>query len=273
MIFLIAFRRFAGHYKKRMNEAKTNKILQFFLPVCFGVTVIILWEVICRAFAVPKYLVPTPSVIVREMGTDSAYLLSHLGSTFIEAALGLLLAASVGFALGCLFVRFNTMEKMTLPYFVASQAIPIVAVAPLFILWFGNGTQSKVAMAALICFFPIIVSTSRGLRSISREQLDLFRMHAASEWHIFSKLRLPAASSQIFTGLRVSSALAMIGAIVAEYSGADRGIGYVIMQSTYRLDTPLLFAAIICSALAGLAMFATVVLIEKIFFKRYSRTY
>ncbi|MGH8497548.1 MAG: ABC transporter permease, partial [Methylococcales bacterium] len=131
---------------------------------------------------------------------------------------------------------------MILPYFIASQAVPIVAVAPLFILWLGNGITSKVGMAALICFFPVTVNSSRGLRSVSQEHVDLFRINAASAAQIFWKLRLPASLGYVMTGLRVSAALAMIGAIVAEYAGANQGIGYVIMQATYRLDTPLLFA-------------------------------
>jgi NitT/TauT family transport system permease protein len=162
-----------------MSRKHAHKFLPLILPICFGGLAIVLWEAVCHIFNVPTYQLPTPSIILLQIETNPTYLMGHLGATFGEAILGLLLAASVGFGLGCLFVSLKPLERMALPYFVASQSIPIVAVAPLFILWFGNGMQSKIAMAALMCFFPITVNTCRGLRSVSQEQLDLFRMHAA----------------------------------------------------------------------------------------------
>lgn len=241
--------------------------------VAFGVFLIIVWEMACRIFNVSDYLLPSPSTIFFEVGKNISYLSYHLAMTILEAIIGLVIATITGFILACIFVYFNNIENLMLPYFVASQSIPIVAIAPLFILWFGNGLASKIAMATLMCFFPITVSTSRGLRLVSTEQIDLFRVHAATRWKIFTKLRLPVAIGQIFTGIRVSSALAMIGAIVAEYSGADRGIGYVIMQSTYRLETPLLFSGIILTCLFGFMFFLFVVFVESFFLKKYIKCY
>jgi len=151
---------------------------------------------------------------------------------------------------------------MILPYAIATQAVPIVATAPLLILWLGAGMASKVAMAMLICFFPMVVSSTRGLRAVSGEQLALMTVFGATRWQTFWKLRLPTSLAYVLSGMRVSAALAMIGAIVAEYAGADRGLRYVIMQSTYRLDTPLLFAGILVSALGGWLLFLAVVGIE-----------
>ena len=242
----------------------------YLFPTLLGVGVMASWEFACRIFRIADYIFPSPSIIATRVFFNFGYLFGHSATTFFEALCGLCLAFAVGFCLGALFAVLPSAEQMALPYFVASQAVPIVAIAPLFILWFGNGLQSKILMAALMCFFPIVVGSSRGLKSVSEEQLDLFRVHAASKWQVFTMLRLPASIPHVLTGLRVSAALAMIGAIVAEYAGADKGIGYVIMQATYRLDTPLLFSAISFSALGGLLMFGGVVAGERFLVRRYT---
>jgi NitT/TauT family transport system permease protein len=239
--------------------------------VAVAIAVFLGWEALCRLLHLPEYLVPAPSNLAARLWSDAGYLLGHVATTFAEAVLGLALAAAVGFSFGVLFAHSRVAERAILPYFVAYQAVPIIAVAPLFILWFGNGLGSKVAMAGVLCFFPITVSTSRGLASVSSDQLDLFRIHAATRWQIFAHLRLPTSVPYLMTGIRVSTSLAMIGAIVAEYAGADRGIGYVIMQSSYRLDTPLLFCAIGFAALGGVLLYGAVRTVESVFLDRFTK--
>jgi NitT/TauT family transport system permease protein len=240
------------------------------LPLLFGAVIITVWHATCTFFGVPDYLIPGPAGVFHVVVNDFTYLINNAWITIVEAVLGLFLAVIFGFISGVIFANISPVRKMVLPYFIASQAVPIVAVAPLFILWFGNGLASKVCMAALIGFFPMTVNTSRGLTSVDPRQVDLFRINAASRWQIFEKLRLPASLGYVMSGMRVSAALAMIGAIVAEYAGSDRGIGYLIMQATYRLDTPLLFAAILFSVLGGLLIFGTVVFVDRMFFTKYS---
>jgi NitT/TauT family transport system permease protein len=238
-------------------------------PLLFALFVLLAWSAATSFFKTPTYLLPTPKLILQTVVRDGRYFIDHSLTTLTEAILGFLLAVAAGFLLGTIFALFNPLERMILPYAIASQAVPIVAVAPLFIIWLGNSLTSKVAMAALLCFFPMVVNTTKGLRSIGDQQLALMRIYNASRWQIFWKLRFPSSLAYILAGMKISAALAMIGAIVAEYAGADRGIGYVIMQATYRLDTVQLFAGIFYSALGGLLIFSGVLLVERFFLARY----
>lgn len=231
------------------------------LPLCFALVLLLMWQLVVSAFRVPEYLFPSPLRIGRELIADRAYLLIHGTITIFEALGGLGIAVAGGFVLGTVFAMSSSLERMVLPYAVATQSVPIVATAPLLILWLGPGTTSKIVMAALICFFPMVVSTSRGLRAPGPEQLALMRVFGATSWEVFWKLRLPTSLKYVMVGMQTSAALAMIGAIVAEYAGADRGLGYVIMQATYRLDTPLLFAGIFVATFGGLVLFLLIVLI------------
>jgi NitT/TauT family transport system permease protein len=238
-------------------------------PIISALLVIILWSIAIQVFLIPEFLLPSPKSIVDAMVDDRDYFLEHGLTTLLEASVGFSLAVVLGFILGTMFALFGLLERMLLPYAIASQAVPIVAVAPLFVLWLGTGLASKIAMAALICFFPMVVNTARGLRSVGDQYLALMHIYGATKWQIFWKLRFPASLAYLLSGMRISAALAMIGAIVAEYAGADRGLGYVIMQSTYRLDTVQLFAGIFYSAFGGLMIFLSVVFIEHVFFARY----
>lgn len=252
------------------NLRESNKILmQVIGPCMFAASILLAWSFITTVLQIPEYLFPSPGAIWNVFIGDFEYLLKHSSITLLEALLGFLVAVIVGFMLGTIFAVFGLLELMILPFAIASQAVPIVALAPLLILWMGNGIASKVTMAALICFFPMIVNTTRGLRSVKTQELDLFKVFSANKWQEFWKLRFPASLSYVISGMRISAALAMIGAIVAEYAGADIGIGYIIIQSMYRLDTPLLFASIISSAIGGLLLFGGVVMIEHIFLSPY----
>jgi NitT/TauT family transport system permease protein len=239
------------------------------LPALFALSAILLWSLAVRVFSIPQYLIPSPGDIWRTMFGTGGYYFSHVLVTLIEAVIGFALAVLIGFATGTLFAMFGWLEQMLLPYAIASQAIPIVAVAPLLVLWLGSGVASKVAMATLLCFFPMVVNTTKGLRAVGPEQLALFRVYNASSLQVFWKLRVPSSLPFVASGMRISAALSMIGAIVAEYAGADRGIGYVIMQATYRVDTAQLFAAILYAALGGLLIFFLSVMLERVCMKRF----
>jgi NitT/TauT family transport system permease protein len=239
------------------------------LPLTFALLVLVIWQALTSVFRIPEFLLPSPLRILDQVKLDYGDLFNQGFVTLVEALLGLLVAVATGFLLGAAFALSGTLERMVLPYAVASQAIPIIATAPLLILWLGSGMASKVAMAALICFFPMVVNSTRGLRAASNEQLALMRVFGATVWQTFWKLRLPTSLVYVLSGMRVSAALAMIGAIVAEYAGADRGLGYVITQATYRLDTPRLFAGILYSALGGWLLFLAVAFVERVALARY----
>ena len=253
-----------------MNKRNSLRLSRITFPLVFALMILLSWSVATAFFRIPEYLLPAPGRILQVMTRDSAYFANHSITTLIEAVLGFLVAVVAGFLIGTTFAIFGYIERMILPYAIASQAIPIVAIAPLFILWLGNSLASKVAMAAVLCFFPMVVNTTRGLRSVGDQQLALMRVYNATRWQIFWKLRFPSSLAFILSGMRISAALAMIGAIVAEYAGADRGIGYVIMQATYRLDTVQLFAGNFYSALGGLLIFGGVLMVEYLFLPRYT---
>lgn len=227
-------------------------------------------EAVVRWWRIPPYLFPAPSVVGRELLRSRAYFAQHAKATAFEALCGLALAVIIGFVSGVALAEWRRIRESFLPLLVASQAVPIIAVAPIVVLWFGNGYGSKIAMAALLCYFPLTVNSMRGMSAPSSMEIDVFRMYAATRWQMFAKLRLPASVPFVFGGLRVSAALATIGAIVAEYAGADRGLGYVITQSTYRLDTPQLFAAVLCSAFIGCMFYGVIVIFERVFLRRFN---
>ncbi len=232
-------------------------------PVAFLLIVLLLWQFAVPAMGIKPYLIPTPTDIASEISRDPTDLLFHTGVTLLESALGFLVACLIGFGTAVVFVHCKTAEKLAYPYVVAFKAIPLIAMAPLLIVWFGNGLSAKVIMSAMICFFPIVVSTTVGLRDVSSASLDLMHSLSASRWQILMMVRLPSAGPHIFAALKVASTLSVIGAIVAELTGADRGLGYLIVVSSYRMETAALFAAILASALAGVSLFGIISLAEK----------
>ena len=241
--------------------------LSFFAPVVFVLFFLATWEMVVRLLSIPRYLIPAPSVIAATIVDRFSSLLGDTLITLLEAVLGFAAGTSVAFLLGVLFVRSRLIERSLSPLFVALQAVPLIAISPLLIIWFGNGLESKVVMAAIACFFPMAINTAAGLKSVNYESLALMKVLSASEMQIFWKLRLPSALPYIFTGLKISATLSVIGAIVAELAGATRGTGFQILMSSYQTDTPMLFSAVIFSALTGVFFFNAVSLLEKIVLK------
>lgn len=233
------------------------------IPILFFVGILVVWEILVLLLNVPEYLLPRPTKIISEIITNFGSLLGHTGITMFEAIVGYIIANIIGFIVAVIFVHSKTIEKGFYPYAIALKTTPIIAMAPLLVLWFGTGIASKIVAAAVICFFPILVNTVKGLRSISDDALDLFKSYSASKWQIFTKLRLPNSLPYIFSALKISTGLAVVGAIVGEFVGASKGIGYVILVSSYHLETTRMFAAIIMSALAGILFFGLISILER----------
>jgi len=233
------------------------------VPIVFSLGIFALWEMIVLAFNIPAYLLPAPSMIFTELATSFGSLLGHIGLTMLEATAGYAIGNAMGFGLAILFAHSKYIEKGLYPYAIALKTTPIIAMAPLLVLWLGTGFESKVATAALICFFPIIVNTVKGLHSVDSDAIDLFRSYRANRFQVFTKLSLPIALPYVFSALKIATGLSVVGAVVGEFVGANEGIGYVILVSSYHLETVTMFAAIIVSALGGIAFFAVVSLLEK----------
>jgi len=221
-------------------------------PLLFGLLTLAVWQAIVMAADIPEYLLPAPSVIFANVDRTLAI---QLGVTFVEALAGFLIAGVLAFGCAIMFARFNTLEDGLFPIAIAVKTTPIVAVAPLLVIWLGTGWWSKIVAVILICFFPVLVNAVKGLKAADAEYRELFQTLGASRSQEFRKLRIPYCLPYLFSALKISSSLAIVGAIVGEFVGATQGLGYLIMVSSAHLETATLFAAIAAAALAGIAMF------------------
>jgi NitT/TauT family transport system permease protein len=222
------------------------------IPLCFVVAVLVLWQGLVVALGIPEYLLPAPLVIVSTLDRS---LLTETGYTAGEAACGFVIASALAFAAAIVFVRFRTIEQGLFPFAITLKTTPIVAIAPLLVLWLGTGWWSKVAAAVLISFFPVLVNTVKGLKAPEADFQDLFRNMRADPAQIFRKLRIPYCLPFFFSALKISSSLAIVGAIVGEFVGAEHGLGYLIVISSAHLETSTVFQAIGAAAMIGIAMF------------------
>ncbi len=223
-----------------------------------------IWELWVVARDVPTYLLPRVSEIGTELDEYGWSLFGHLRWTMLEAVLGFLAGSAAAFLAAVIFVHMRAVEGALFPWAIVLQTIPIVAIAPLLTIWFGFTLVPKVVIAAIICFFPVLVNRARGLRSISPQALELMNVLSARKTSVFWRLRVPSSLPYVFSGLRIASTLAVIGAIVAEFTGSDRGIGFVIIQASYRLDTKRLFAGLVLSSAGGIVFFNLIGLLERL---------
>ena len=229
-------------------------------PLGFGIGLLFAWQAIVTIGQIPEYLLPAPTAI---LATFDRFLLVQFGVTFIEALAGFLIACGLAFAIATLFVRFQALEDGLFPIAIAIKTTPIVAIAPLLVIWLGTGWWSKIVAAVLICFFPVLVNTVKGLKAADLEYRELFETLGASRGQEFRKLRIPYCLPYLFSALKISSSLAVIGAIVGEFVGATQGLGYLIIISSAHLETATLFSAIIAAAFAGIAMFYVISFVER----------
>lgn len=211
----------------------------------------LLWHLIVTLFSLPSYLLPAPTVVTQELWRALPSYLYHTGVTAFEALLGFFVGNGVGFIAGIMLYRYALLQQLSLPVFIGLQSVPIVAIAPLLIVWFGSGLLSKVAMATIICFFPMIVNTLQAFAGVDQDARDLFVLYRASFSAMLRMLLIPAALPALVAALRISAGLAVVGAIVAELTGADKGLGYILLNASYRLETERLFAAMLLAAGLG----------------------
>lgn len=221
-----------------------------------------LWEILVRALRVPLYLLPPPSAIAQVAIAESTTLASATIVTGRAALFGFVLSGLTGVAGGVLMASSRVFERALAPYTVFLQTVPIVAVAPLLVIWFGPGLRAVTMSAVIVSVFPVVAGTLSGIRSIEPAQRDLFRLYGASRWQTLRSLELPSALPSIITGLRVASGLAVIGAIVGEFvagfSEGGAGLGITVLSAYRQMRTDLLFAAVLLSSALGLALFTAV---------------
>ncbi|MEL1133946.1 ABC transporter permease [Desulfitobacterium sp. THU1] len=227
----------------------------------FGV-VLVLWEALVHLFELPQWLLPAPSAILGEMGQSSGYLYLHTMVTLEEVLIGFIFALGIGIFLGVIIAYSPLLEKTLYKLLAATLSIPKVAIAPLLVLWLGLGQTSKITMVFLMCFFPIMVGMVSGLQATPRELLELSNVLGASRTQSFLKIRFPAALPYLFNGLRVSTSMAVVGAVISEFVSADKGLGYSLLITTSQMNGPLAFSAVTILALMGIALFSFVAWLE-----------
>jgi NitT/TauT family transport system permease protein len=226
------------------------------------VVLFVAWEYAVKLFGVKEYLLPPPTKVWAEFAKRSSIVLGHAVVTTAEIVAGYALAVVVSIPLALSVARSRFMEQSVYPVIVFLQIVPKIAIAPLFIIWLGFGFAPKLVIVFLLCFFPIVVASVAGFKSVDPEVLDFARTTGASDWLMFRKIRLPHALPEIFTGLKVSAALSATAAVVAEFVASDRGLGYLLLQYNGNLETPMVFAVIIILSLIGLAVYYLVEFIE-----------
>jgi NitT/TauT family transport system permease protein len=244
-----------------------DRLYRLAAPLSILVVGMAAWQLASSAQLVPAYLLPAPSAIASRIIALRALLWSHAMVTGLEILLGFLVAVVVGVGLAVAVVYVRPFEAAFYPWIVATQAIPKVALGPLFIVWLGLGLLPKVVIGFLIAFFPILIDTVVGLKSVDGESIFLLRSMGAGRWKIFRYLQLPSALPNLFAGMKVAITLATVGAIVGEFVGANEGLGYVLLFANGTVDTTLLFSALILIAALAVLFYLVVCLLEAVFIR------
>lgn len=233
-------------------------------PIAMAVAVVAIWEIGVRAWQVPAYLLPPPSAIALSFISNWRIIYLNTGPTVVSILGGFALSIIIGVPLATLIVFSRFAERILYPPMVASQAVPKVAVAPLFIVWMGYGVTPKIWIAFLIAFFPIVIDTVIGLRSVQPEMLQLGRSMGGGTLRVFLKLRLPNALPNLFGGLKVAITLAVVGAITGEFVGSQAGLGYILTSASGQMDVALVFAVLVTISAIAMILFMIIDGLEKL---------
>lgn len=234
------------------------------LPALGIVGLLVLWWAVVTIFQVKPFIAPSPIAVLQTLILKRDVLLANLVPTASEALGGLLIGNLAAIGVATLFVHSRRLQEIFFPVVVMFNSIPVVAKAPILVLMMGNGVEPKIAIAALVCFFPTLVNSVRGLEAVNPQAMELMRVLSASKSEIFFKLRVFSALPYLFSALRISASMAVIGAVVGEWIGATQGIGAMIIQATYNFDSALLYAAITMSACLSGCFFLAVVALERL---------
>ncbi|WP_199137328.1 ABC transporter permease [Delftia sp. ASV31] len=235
------------------------------LAAALALVLLGLWELLVRQWGLSALVLPAPSAIAASLWTGLAtgYFWPHIRATLQALLLGLAVGSAIGLLAGMALAESELLERVLKPYVVVSQVVPKLALAPLFVLWFGFGMLPTVLITALICFFPLMENTLTGLRQVDAQRLQLFRMLGATRLQTLLRLKLPTGLPAILAGLRVAVVLALVGAVVAEFMGASRGLGAVVIAAQGMMDTTLMFAALVLIAAMGLLLYQACLVLER----------
>ena len=250
--------------KGRLRLSIPVSALGYLAPAAMAALVLMVgWELWVRLSDMPVYIVPGPLAVLRRLFGDVGFFAGHGATTLMEAGAGFFLGSLVAVVAATLMAHSRMLERILLPLAVVVKVTPIVAIAPLFVIWFGFGSTPKILIAAIITFFPVMVNANVGLRAVDPGALDLFRSLHASRAEILLKLRAPSSLPYLFAAFRIAVPLSVIGAVVGEWFTGDQGLGSVIIVAHNDLDTPTLFAAIFSLAIIGVSLTLTTFYVEK----------
>ena len=241
-----------------------DRAADLLLPLLATIAVIAVWAAIVRIFDVPDYLLPAPQDVARRIIKEWPLLWQHGTYTLLSVLTGFAAGVVIGVPLAFGIVLSRGMERIAMPFLVMSQTIPKVAIAPILVVWLGFGILPKIAIVFLISFFPIVVSTVVGLKSVETDMIDLVRSMGARTVKIMLRVRGPSALPQMFAGFKIAVCLAVVGAIVGEFVGSDRGLGFLLLTSTGTLDGTLVWSALFVLIAMGVTLFAIVSKLERL---------
>jgi ABC-type nitrate/sulfonate/bicarbonate transport system permease component len=227
------------------------------------------WEALARLYSVPRWLLPTPSSVGVELWASRGLLWGHTLVTLEEVVIGFALALGVGVVLAVAIAYSRVLERSIYPLVIASQTVPIIAIAPLLLVWVGYGMAPKIIVVALISFFPIVVNMVDGLRSVDADMANMLRTLGASRWQVFAKVQAPTSLPFLFSGVRVAVAVSVIGAVIGEWVGASKGLGYLMLRSAPYFLTARIFAAILILSVMGVGLFVLVGVLERVLLPWY----
>lgn len=249
---------------KHLNNLRVSPVQTFLVPISI-IAGLILWSLLTRVSDLPSFILPSPGDVWNSLVSRLAdgSLLMHTGVTLLEVLAGLTLGVVVATVLGYALAKSPSVERLLSPYIVASQAVPVIAIAPILIIWFGPGLISKVLICAMIVFFPVLVNIVVGIRSVPENLHALMRSLHATRSQTLRLLEIPAALPVLLGGLRIGATLSVIGAVVGEYIGSDRGLGFLIRVGDGSYDTALVFVAVFSLVVMALSLYGIVVALEK----------
>ena len=240
--------------------ARLNRVL----PTLFLLGLLLLWELAVHVLDIQDFLLPSPSAIAARIVEIPERLAAHAWVTLREVLIGFSLALAIGVAIAVVIAHSRALSRTLYPVLVVTQVVPTIAIAPVLTIWLGPTDAARLLVVFLIAFFPIVVNTTAGMLRVDEELIDLIRGLNASRWKIFTKIRMPNALPFLFTGMRISITLAVIGAVVAEFVVSERGLGYLVFSATTNLDTVLVFTAVTLLAVMGIVLFRLVLLLQRL---------
>lgn len=242
---------------------RVNLLPAWLLPAATMVALLLAWEAVARLLAIPAFILPLPSAIVSIAVEWRQHLPAHFAVTLYETLAGFALSIVVAVPVAVLIISSRLLSGTIYPILLVLQSVPKVAIAPLLLVWVGYGELPKILVVFLVCFFPIVISTAAGLNAAPPEMLDLVRVLSASRLRTLVKVRFPYAMPQIFVGLKVAITLAVIGSVIGEFVGAERGLGYLIVASSAQVNTALAFASMILLSVMSIALFYFIEWLER----------